>query len=302
MIVGIDEVGRGAWAGPLCIAAVGLGGAEIDGLTDSKKLTKKKRAHYERIIKQSAPLIGIGWVSARQLDKIGMSDALKLAARRALAQIDCSDITQIIIDGTIMLLDDTRATTMKQADLLVPSVSAASVIAKEARDRYMRRCDHAVAGYSFTSHVGYGTATHQAAIATLGPSPLHRMSFAPLANKTIIPQVPKAVSEGSIAERAASEYLQSLGYRIIDENWKTKWCEIDIIALKDDRVHFVEVKYRRVSTWGSGLQAITPKKLKQMDFAARLWLSKQQYETAVLSGISVSGDTFAVDDYIDVIV
>jgi len=84
MIVGIDEVGRGAWAGPLVVGVVGLGGVTIDGLTDSKLLSKKKREKFATQIKQSAPLVGIGWVSAVDIDAIGLSGALKLAARRAM--------------------------------------------------------------------------------------------------------------------------------------------------------------------------------------------------------------------------
>lgn len=301
MIVGIDEVGRGAWAGPLCIAAVGLNGAYIQGLTDSKKLSKKKRAMYELEIKRIAPHIGIGWVSAKHIDMIGMSAALKLAAKRAIAQLDSNSITQIIIDGTIMLLDDPRATTMKQADLLVPSVSAASIIAKEARDRYMAACDSVVSGYTFSSHVGYGTKMHQDAINTIGASPLHRMSFSPLATLSA-PILTKEQTDGSKAEQAATEYLRSLGYTIIDTNWKTKWCEIDIIAAKDTVVHFVEVKYRRQSLWGDGMSAITPKKLKQMDFAARIWLASNPSQAAVLSAMSLSGADFHVDTYIETIV
>lgn len=185
MIVGIDEVGRGAWAGPLCVAAAGLGDAQIEGLTDSKKLSKKKRDYYSLLIKQQAPLIGIGWVSAAVIDRIGMSEALKLASRRAFAQIDGPEVTQIIIDGTIMLLDDPRATTMKQADLLVPSVSAASIVAKVARDTYMEEISQVFADHKFTGHVGYGTAAHHAMIKQFGTTPIHRMSFAPM--KTMEP-------------------------------------------------------------------------------------------------------------------
>ena len=176
MIVGIDEVGRGAWAGPLVVGAVLLGGASIEGLTDSKKLTKKQRLALDIEIRQKAVAIGIGWVSAKDIDQIGLSMALKLASRRALAHIH-HDYQEIIIDGTIALIDDPRVTLMKKADLLVPSVSAASIVAKVARDNYMRHLDGVFPGYKFTGHVGYGTAAHRQAIAKLGVTPLHRLSF-----------------------------------------------------------------------------------------------------------------------------
>jgi ribonuclease HII len=299
MIVGIDEVGRGAWAGPLCVAAAAIGHEEFPGLTDSKKLSIKKRTFFDADIKRRAPLVGIGWVSARDIDRIGMSQALKLAAKRAFVQIDCPEVSQIIIDGTIMLLDDPRAVTMKQADLLVPSVSAASVIAKVARDDYMASLAELFPGYGFEKHVGYGTSMHMAALSEKGATPIHRMSFAPLKGSTQVPSVVSVQSDGSKAEDIMAKHLESHGYEVIDRNWKTKWCEIDIIATKAGRVHFIEVKYRRNSTYGDGLAAITPKKQRQMRFAAELWLSRHDPDSAVLSVASLSGDTFSVDELIE---
>lgn len=302
MIVGIDEVGRGPWAGPVVVAAVGLGGKSIEGLTDSKKLSKKKRDILSLEIKQEATCIGIGWVSARDIDRIGMSAALKLAAKRAIGQIDTSDIEQIIIDGTIRLLDDPRVTTMKQADLLVPSVSAASIIAKVARDSYMASCDSVFPGYNFGKHAGYGTALHQAALQKLGPCPIHRMSFAPLAALT--PNGTKAlkpVSSGQKAEAVASEYLLRRGFKIIERNWKTKWCEIDIIAKSSSKIHFVEVKYRKTYDQGGGIAAITPKKLQQMEFAAKLWLTLHPDQDCTLSVIEVSGEAFEITQFLDMV-
>lgn len=322
MIVGIDEVGRGAWAGPLVVAAVSLGGQTIDGLTDSKLLTKKKRERLSLEIKQIAPLVGIGWVSARDIDTIGLSAALKLAAQRAMRQIDTKSIEQIIIDGTIRLIDDPRVTLMKKADLLVPSVSAASVIAKVARDHYMALCDDVFSGYGFTGHVGYGAAKHREAIENHGVLPIHRASFAPIMyalqrnegainshmkkNGTHLQTDTDDSSEGAstaakdtthvgkLAEQMAADYLVAQGYSIIDRNWKTRWCEIDIIATKHEVVHFVEVKFRRRVDQGGGLAAITPQKLRQMRFAAELWLQRNPNLDARLSAIDVAGEDMVV--------
>ena len=303
MIVGIDEVGRGAWAGPLVIGAVALGDTTIAGLTDSKLLSKKKREHYYEIIKSQAPLVGIGWVSAVDIDSIGLTEALKLAARRAVAQLDMTQVEQIIIDGTIKLLDDPRATTMKKADLLIPSVSAASVIAKVSRDRYMSLCDGIFDGYEFSRHVGYGSQVHQDAISSHGVLPIHRKSFAPIATalgvvKDVAPKSPKA-SVGHDAESAACSFLQNTGYRIIDRNWRTKWCEVDIIAAKDNIVSFVEVKYRSSDNQGGGVAAITPQKLRQMRFAAELWLRNHPNNDAQLSVIEVAGPDLSVRTFIE---
>ena len=183
MILGIDEVGRGPWAGPLVVGAVVLGGAEIEGLTDSKKLSKKQREKLDIEIREKSSGFGIGWVTATELDEVGLSESLVLATKRAIEQIQ-TPYSEIIIDGTVNFLKSTNkgqyVTTMKKADLLVPSVSAASIIAKVARDNYMVAQDDIYPGYGFKSHVGYGTAAHILAINKLGITPLHRLSFAPL--------------------------------------------------------------------------------------------------------------------------
>lgn len=186
MILGIDEVGRGPWAGPLVVGAVVLGGAQIDGLTDSKKLTKKQREALDIEIRKQAASYGLGWVSAAEIDDIGLSMALCLAARRAVETVDKTGVSyhEIIIDGTVNFLRDTSkgrfVTTMKKADLLVPSVSAASIIAKVARDNYMAEQGARYPAYGFGSNAGYGVAKHRAAIEQFGVTPLHRLSFAPL--------------------------------------------------------------------------------------------------------------------------
>lgn len=306
MIVGIDEVGRGSLAGPVVVAACLLGDAQIDGLTDSKLLSKKKREAYSAVIKAEALSLGVGWVSAKQIDEIGISAALKSAAETALAQIS-GDYDQIIVDGTIKLVADERAVTMKKADQLIASVSAASVVAKVARDHYMYAVGELFPEYGFAGNVGYGAAAHLEALHRLGPTPLHRFSFAPL--KSFFPRSDLGKSEvsdalaptaiGNRAEDAACEYLLARGYTVIERNWKTKACEIDIIAEKDARVYFVEVKYRRSDRQGGGLAAITPRKVRQMTFAAELWLQKYGSRDAALSALEVTGEDVAVTNWLE---
>lgn len=292
MIVGIDEVGRGCLAGPLCVAAVALGDHTIEGLTDSKKLTKKQREILSHQIKQQAKSIGIGWVSAKQIDQIGMSKALKLAATIALSHINV-DYDQVIVDGTIKLVKDPRAVTMAKADLLIPTVSAASIIAKVARDKYMHRIHPLFKNYGFASHVGYGTAKHYAALREHGPSPIHRMSFAPLFDVKVVKK--SLLTSGQRAEAKAVWHLRHQGFDIVERNWKTKWCEIDIIAVRRGVVHFVEVKYRKTTIQGDGLDYITSSKQKQMKFAAELWLTKSKWDgQSRLAACQISGPNFDV--------
>ena len=304
MILGIDEVGRGAWAGPLVVGAVVLGGAEIDGLTDSKKLTSKKRSTLAKQIKEQAA-IGLGWVSAETIDRIGLSKALNMAARLAVKDIDAK-YSEIIIDGTVNLLENEKVTTLKQADLLIPSVSAASIIAKVARDYYMSEVIHKeYPDYSFDKHVGYGTAAHLAALQLHGASEVHRLSFAPvkkaLGVEITATKVDKVSStSGRIAEAVSAEYLRRRGFEIIEQNWRTKLCEIDIVAKKDGVVYLIEVKYRKNAKQGDGLSAITPKKLRQMKFASRVWQHWKNFDGDMrISVISTSGTPPHVDSFLE---
>ncbi|MBI3494653.1 ribonuclease HII [Candidatus Saccharibacteria bacterium] len=306
MIVGVDEVGRGAWAGPLVVGVVVLGGVQIEGLTDSKKLTAKKRVVLAKEIKEKAVAIGLGWVSAETIDRIGLSEALKMASRMALKDIDV-EYDEIIIDGTIRLIDDPRVTTMKQADLLVPSVSAASIIAKVARDYYMSEvANKDYPQYGFDKHVGYGTALHSTSLAKNGPSEIHRLSFTPVKKAlglevSSVKKTDKIKSTtGRIAEDAAANYLESLGFNIIDKNWRTKLCEVDIVAQKGDAISLIEVKYRKKSAQGSGLEAITSKKLRQMKFASRVWQHWHGHTGDIrLGAISMGGQPPAVDEFLE---
>ncbi|MBH2007197.1 ribonuclease HII [Candidatus Saccharibacteria bacterium] len=321
MILGIDEVGRGPWAGPLVIGAVVLGGERIEGLTDSKKLTKKRRDALDVEIRQKAAGYGLGWVSASEIDSKGLSEGLRLATRRAVEQVAAS-YHEIIIDGTINFLADTSkgryVTTMKKADLLVPSVSAASVIAKVARDNYMAAQDDVYPGYKFSGHVGYGTAAHREAIERLGVTPLHRLSFAPLAkyksfdvntsDQTVLHREVEDIIEhettkkvGDRAEDEAAKYLVRHGHEITERNWRTRYCEIDIVSYKAGTLYFTEVKYRRQPNQGGGLVAVTQKKLNQMRYAAKLYAHNKKIVDVpmVVSAISLTGNSPSIEQYIE---
>lgn len=310
MIVGIDEVGRGPWAGPLVFGAVVLGDAVIEGLTDSKKLTKKRREILSNEIYEKASSVGLGWVSASELDQHGMGEALRLACRRALGEITVP-YQQIVLDGTINFLAGTGkgpyVTTLAKADLLVPSVSAASIVAKVARDRYMADQDDIYPGYGFASHAGYGTASHRAAIDKLGVTPLHRLSFAPLAKYATTDTSSKPASSGLTrtsdvgghGEDSAAAYLVRNGFKIMERNWRVKAGEVDIIAEKNGIVHFVEVKYRKNHNQGGGIAAITQTKLRHMERAARLWMQRNGDRNSRLSVIEVTGKDYEITQFLE---
>lgn len=364
MILGIDEVGRGPWAGPLVFGAVVLG-CEIDGLTDSKALTKRRREELNGEILERAAGVGLGWVHAEELDTLGLASALRVACQRAVEALELAykgGYSEIIIDGTINFLAETGkgpyVTTLKKADLLVPSVSAASIVAKVARDAYMAEQHEKFPGYGFKAHVGYGTAAHRAAIERRGVTPEHRLSFAPLAKyaksslrsgkvprplpSSPIPSglphrslssgpvarsapsfekskilskagaappgatqagdVPTTRAVGDASETVAAEELARRGHTIVERNWKTKYCEIDIVSTHGDTVYFTEVKHRKNARQGGGVAAITPKKLRQMEFAAKLYVQHQKLHDVNLRLLAIStiGDVPSVVDVIEI--
>jgi len=316
MILGIDEAGRGPWAGPLVVGAVVLG-CEIDGLNDSKKLTKRRREQLEGEILEKAQATAIGWVSAAELDEIGMSTALRLATRRAVEQITVP-YHEIIIDGTVNFLRDTSkgdyVTTLPKADALIPSVSAASIIAKVARDRYMTKLGEKYPEYGFKNHAGYGVAKHREAIERIGVIGEHRLSFAPLQKYRIAPPTRITAihtathqattrSIGDTSESMAAKELIRLGHTIIDRNWKTKYCEIDIVSKKHDTLYFTEVKHRRNALHGDGLEAITPRKRRQMTFAARMYAQAHKLADVNLQllAIATTGDNPMVELVVEIV-
>lgn len=309
--LGIDEVGRGPWAGPLVVGAVLLGDAAIEGLTDSKKLSKTKRELLAAQIIEQAAAYGIGWVEPVEIDELGLSEALRLATKRAVEQITVP-YHEIIIDGTVNFLADTGkgpyVTTLKKADLLIASVSAASIIAKVARDDYMTEQSEYYPEYGFEDHVGYGTAKHRKAIEEHGVTPLHRRSFAPIAaiaDNTPVSNVGRQPSNkrtGDAAETAVAEWLGKKGFEVIHRNWKTRFCEIDIIATKQDRYYFVEVKHRKQSGQGGGLAAITPRKLRQMRFAAEYYRKYTHIldTDAMLAVVTTHGTPITIENLLEI--
>ncbi len=179
LIVGIDEVGRGAWAGPVVAGAVILS-QDIFGLTDSKLLSRDKRESlYEQIIKYASSY-ATGWVDPSDVDKLGMTQSVRLAMKRAIDSITC-EYSKIIIDGSYNFLPEyINSETLIKADLLIPSVSAASILAKVERDRFMTKQDKLYPGYSFADNVGYGTKSHMLGLEKFGVTKIHRLSFKPI--------------------------------------------------------------------------------------------------------------------------
>ena len=182
-VVGMDEVGRGCLAGPLTVVATVLPvDCELPDVRDSKLLTSWQRERAAQRVKQVALAVGVGWVSSKEVDALGVTVAQRRAGERALAQISLP-YTAIILDGRDNYLGDALpVTTVIRGDQVCLAVSAAAAIAKVARDRYMTLLDGHIPGYGFARHKGYGSPTHLAALQQLGPSAYHRYSYKPVAD------------------------------------------------------------------------------------------------------------------------
>jgi ribonuclease HII len=176
IIAGVDEVGRGAWAGPLVAAAVILD-RKLYGLRDSKLLTGKEREKLNLKIRRKCR-VGIGEASNSEIDLLKMTKATQLAFRRALENLGCK-IDFVLVDA-FKIESPIPCRALKKGDMTCSSISAASIVAKVYRDKLMIKLDRKVKGYYFLLHKGYGTKLHQSCLKKIGPSSTHRKSFRPI--------------------------------------------------------------------------------------------------------------------------
>ena len=193
LVIGVDEAGRGPLAGPVVAAAVVLGGAIPAGLDDSKRLSPARRAVLDEAIRQ-----GCGWavavVEPDEIDRVNIFMATMLAMTRAVAALTAAlgrEASEVLIDGNMTPQGRCAewcwpARAIVGGDGIEPAISAASIIAKEWRDRMMLEAAAAHPHYGWERNKGYGTAEHMEALRLHGPSPLHRRSFAPVAQAVLI--------------------------------------------------------------------------------------------------------------------
>ena len=194
LIIGVDEAGRGPLAGPVVAAAVCLGTSKITGLGDSKKLSEKRRAILEPLIREQC-MFGIGIASVDEIDSVNIFQATMIAMTRAVLAL-CEKVGQepqnILIDGNKVPLGRVPEWRWQSCEAIVkgdakePCISAASILAKELRDRMMKELCAAHPAYGFSKHKGYGTAEHLAALRQYGPTIHHRKSFAPVAQLALL--------------------------------------------------------------------------------------------------------------------
>jgi ribonuclease HII len=179
-VCGVDEAGRGPWAGPVCAAAVILDISAIPaGIDDSKKLTAKARGALEIEIKASAVAWAVAFASVEEIEALNILHATGLAMRRAVTALSLKP-AHALVDGNYAFPLPCPVRTVVKGDALSLSIAAASILAKTARDRLMAQMDAVYPGYGFAQHKGYGAAAHIEALQRLGPSPIHRPSWAPI--------------------------------------------------------------------------------------------------------------------------
>jgi ribonuclease HII len=183
-IAGVDEAGRGAWAGPVVAAAVILpctpeAVTQLAGVNDSKKLNAKQREAMREVVQQVALAWAVGSASSDEIDALGILPATRLAMARAIEGLRLP-ADALLIDAVKLPAVKLHQQSFNFADSISLSVSAASILAKTTRDALMCALDAAVAGYRFAQHKGYGTRLHQHCLRALGPSPAHRHSFKPI--------------------------------------------------------------------------------------------------------------------------
>jgi ribonuclease HII len=179
-VCGVDEAGRGPWAGPVSAGAVILDPRRVpEGLNDSKKLTAKARAALEIEIKASAVAWGVGFASVEEIAEINILHAAGLAMRRAIEALSVKPAFALV-DGNYAFKLPCPIKTVIKGDSLSCSIAAASILAKVARDRLMIEMDAVHPGYGFAGHKGYHAQVHVEALQRLGPSPIHRLGWAPV--------------------------------------------------------------------------------------------------------------------------
>lgn len=278
---GLDEAGRGPLAGPLVACAVILpADFHNDVLTDSKKLTDPLRRELKMLIEDAAEGVSLGVVTHSEIDRNRMSWAVRTAFRRAMAPL-AGKAGVFLVDGNGVPGLEFPCRFIVKGDSKSLSIAAASVVAKVTRDDMMLRAHREYPAYGFHRHKGYGTREHIAAIESLGPCPIHRMSFQPLSTMfqtgqlTLFP--PEAGGPGRAAERSAAEYYQRLGYTVLCRNWRCPLGEIDLILSRGDTVVFVEVKSSFMGFEEKALQRVTPGKVKRVSQAAGVWLAREGF-------------------------
>ncbi len=291
-VVGLDEVGRGSWAGPVvaCAAMLPLDSTglmeELAGIRDSKRLTPRRRSEFYRRLCGLEVEFDVGVVSAPQVDQLGIVAATRLAMSRALDRLPVTP-DYLLVDGFPLIYRGLPHEGIIRGDDRSVSIAAASIVAKVVRDGMMVSLDCVYPGYGFARHKGYGTPQHRAALYRQGPCPIHRLSYAPMrlmgdegcAERGRPRTRRSSAGVGRLGEELASRYLEEQGYVVCEMNYRCAVGEVDIVALDGECLAFVEVRTRRSKRFGSAVESITRAKQRKLIEVAETYLQEHGSST-----------------------
>ncbi len=287
LVAGVDEAGRGPLAGPVTASAVVFKiPLFLPGMGDSKQVPDILRRRLADIITGIALASSVVMIPPEEIDRQNILNASLCAMGRAVESLRVQP-QLVLVDGNRKIpgLSIPQRTVVK-GDSRIYCIAGASLVAKTARDRHMEEMEKAYPGYGFARHKGYGTREHMKALEKLGPCPIHRRSFSPVAcffqepgNSHCCEVRPgrevRAKSLGRRGEEVAGEYLQKRGLKILEQNFRTREGEIDIIAREAETVIFIEVKTRAGSSHGGGIESIDTAKQVQLRRMALVYLARE---------------------------
>ena len=285
LIAGVDEAGRGPLAGPVVAAAVILPEDHmIKGLRDSKKLSKAKRESLFPIIQKQAIGVGIGQVDVNTIDEINIREATLKAMQIALGNLPKRP-DRALIDGHPLKNQIIPNEGIIGGDDLIDSIKAASIIAKVTRDKIMEDYGRIFPEYGFEKHNGYGTKVHINALDTHRATPIHRRSFKPVKYK--MPTITWLSEQKLInwmGQKLAALHIHEKGMKVVEMNRNCQpHGEIDIIAMDEDEIVFIEVKTKNITN-----PNISSKKLTQLSHAIQSYQDDiEQIDNFRIDSISV---------------
>ena len=274
-VAGLDEVGRGCLAGPVTAGAVILPlnphPSLSDVVRDSKQLSARQREDAYEVITEAALGHSTGWTSPAEIDRIGIVPSTRLAMRRALSRLSPS-ADSLLIDALSLRSINLPQKSIIRGDSKSLSIAAASIVAKVERDTLMGRLSEDYPDFGFESHKGYGTQRHLDAIRRLGPCPEHRMSFRPLIQAPQMGSALGTTQVGRSAETFAAAALEDRGMTIVTRNFRTRFGEVDLVALAGETLVFVEVRARRSRAFVTPAETVMGEKSRRLIVACQQFL------------------------------